>query len=70
MDDIEIITLTDAQAEPTVGAWRRTTMTITQQPTDIDVRARLRASMVWLERNAPEQLECTCPEACVLDHDN
>jgi hypothetical protein len=45
-------------------------MTITQQPTDIDLRAVLRASTVWLERNAPEQLECTCPESCLLDHGN
>ena len=45
-------------------------MTITQQPTDIEQRSVLRASRAWLQRNAPEQLECTCPESCLLDHGN
>jgi hypothetical protein len=45
-------------------------MTIIQQKTEIDGTPALRVPQAWLERNAPEQLECTCPESCLLDHGN
>jgi hypothetical protein len=45
-------------------------MTITQRPTDIDGTPALRVPEAWLRRNAPEQLECVCPESCLIDHDN
>ena len=44
---------------------------IQQQKIDIDGTPVLRVRQAaWLERNAPEQLECTCPESCLLDHGN
>jgi hypothetical protein len=45
-------------------------MTVTQQQTDIDGAPALRVPQTWLERNAPDQLECVCPESCLLDHGN
>jgi hypothetical protein len=70
MNDIEIIRLTDDWPEQTVRSLEVEKMTIIQQTIDVDETPALRVPRAWLERNAPEQLECTCPESCLLDHDN
>ncbi len=45
-----------------------------KQRTDFDDTARIPTARLdttaWLEKHAPEQLECECPDACLLDHDN
>jgi hypothetical protein len=43
-------------------------MTTIERPTDREELDRVPAA--WLRAHAPEQLECQCPEACLIDHDN
>jgi hypothetical protein len=45
-------------------------MTMLDPSRTADLDERLRIPTTWLERHAPEQLECECPEACLIDHDN
>jgi hypothetical protein len=69
MNDIQIIHLTDVCAAPTVATWR-ITMTMLDPSRTAELDERLRIPATWLERHAPEQLECECPEACLIDHDS
>lgn len=43
-------------------------MTMIKRPTNFDDTIRIPTA--WLEKHAPEQLECECPDACLLDHNN
>jgi hypothetical protein len=43
-------------------------MTMIERSADFDEMDRVPVS--WLREHAPEQLECECPEACLIDHDN
>jgi hypothetical protein len=43
-------------------------MAMIERPTDVDDMTRVPPA--WLREHAPEQLECVCPEACLIDHDN
>lgn len=48
-------------------------MTMIQRPIDLDPALRVPAARLpeaWLKEHAPEQLECECPESCLLDHNN
>jgi hypothetical protein len=43
-------------------------MTMVQRPTEF--AEAIRVPEAWLTERAPEQLDCECPEACLIDHDN